>query len=194
VLRSIVPDTASLAEAQEGGGKVGVTTLTSMAAALYDSLPANKQNSTAAKQSITNVVKAVYPDLLLNGGIKNVLRAPTVVKNNNTTLDGTQGQYAAVLAGLAQIAKDQNKSPSQLATELASAAANRSIPTSVTTTIVAKTNTYAGSKPGTSKGSTATATPPPADGSVEEPKSEEPTGATGATGGNGATGGSGGQP
>jgi len=183
-LKSIVPTAGALTDA---GGNIAVTTLTSMAAALYESLPAAQRNSSTANQSLTNVIKALAPGLG-NGDGLDLLRAPSVVKSSTSTVGNNDaGYYASILAGLAKAGAALNPplSPAKLAAKLATETAAGTLDANVVSVLKAKTAEFANDK-GTAALKTKVEAAPAPTTTVTKP-----TTGSGGSGGNNTSGGNG---
>ncbi|WP_373090692.1 hypothetical protein [Zhongshania sp.] len=181
-LKSIIPSAGALTDA---GGSVAVTTLTSMAAALYESLPAAQRNSSTANQALTNVIKALAPGLG-NGDGLDLLRAPTVVKSSASTVaNNDAGYYASILAGLAKAGAGLTPalSPSKLAAKLAAETVTGTLDNNVVSVLKAKTSEFAGDKGDAALQQKSNSSPAPTT-TVAKPTTG--TGGTGGTGGSGA--------
>jgi hypothetical protein len=192
-IKSVVPDLASL---DLLGKKIAVTTLTDLAATLYQSLPATEQNAETALASLSEIIRILAPALGENGGGLNILAAPTPVTtvDDSDTIPATPaGKYAAYLAGLAKVAAEDGKglNASQLGKELADQiTAGVPIDNDTVTKLVSKVQSYLTNNPSLKDEVKDDETG--AGGEAEKPKPKpKTTGSTGSTGttSTGSTGG-----
>lgn len=139
-LRSIVPDKDTLTQV---GQKVAVTPLTDLAVELFDKTPAANKDPVAAKQALEEVRKVLAPSLGVDG--TDLLQAPTPVKSQQDTVDGTlEGQYAAYLAGLAKTAnEDGGKTPEDILTDLKQQVQQGQVDQQTANKVVEKTKEFA---------------------------------------------------